>query len=191
MASISIINGHPDPSPGRFCAALCAAYCEGAREAGHTVAEVAVGALDLPYLTGQDEFETPPPPAIEAAQETVRGAQHIVLIYPLWLGTMPAKLKAFLEHLGRAHFLIGPTDGPGWPAKKMRGKSVHLVVTMGMPGLAYRAFFGAHSLKAMERGIFAIAGFRPIRHTIFGAVGDPKRRERMLARVRRDGLAAR
>ena len=31
---ILVVNGHPDPAPERFCAALCDAYEEGAVEAG-------------------------------------------------------------------------------------------------------------------------------------------------------------
>jgi len=29
-----LVNGHPDPSPERFCSALCDAYEDGARKAG-------------------------------------------------------------------------------------------------------------------------------------------------------------
>ncbi|MGH8068466.1 MAG: NAD(P)H-dependent oxidoreductase [Candidatus Entotheonellia bacterium] len=31
------------------------------------------------------------------AQQTIGWADHLVIFYPLWLGTMPALLKAFLE----------------------------------------------------------------------------------------------
>ena len=34
-----------------------------------------------------------PPADIRAAQDDIRWAEHVVLIYPLWLGTMPALLK--------------------------------------------------------------------------------------------------
>lgn len=52
------------------------------------------------------------------------------------------------------------------------------VVTMGMPGWIYRWFFGAHSLKSLERNILSFVGIKPVRETIFGmvdAVTDAKR----------------
>jgi len=42
---------------------------------------------------------------------------------------------------------------------------------MGMPAFAYRLFFGAHSLKALESGILGMAGVKPVRATLFGMVG--------------------
>ncbi|WP_270374816.1 NAD(P)H-dependent oxidoreductase [Marinicauda sp. Alg238-R41] len=166
MTNILLINGHPDPDPGHFCAALCEAYAAGAREAGH-------------------QFSSAPPEAVAEAQAAVSAADHLVLIYPLWLGTMPAKLKAFLEQLGRQNFFLETVkDGGRWPAQKMKGKSARIVVTMGMPGLAYRLVFGGHSLKALEKGILRISGFKPVRHSIFGNVqGSAQRRERLLAKA--------
>ena len=35
------------------------------------------------------------------AQADIGWAQHIVLFFPLWLGDMPAVLKAFLEQVAR------------------------------------------------------------------------------------------
>ena len=191
MTRICLINGHPDPSPERFAHALCDAYAEGAEAAGHGVARVEVGALDFGFLANQAEFETAPPEAVAHARASIEGAGHVVFVYPLWLGTMPAKMKAFLEHVGRANFFL-ETGAPGeWPAKKMEGKSARVIVTMGMPGFAYRLFFGSHSLKALERGALKLSGFKPVRDTVLGLVeSSPERRAKMLADVRALGAKA-
>ena len=39
---------------------------------------------------------------------------------------------------------------------------------MGMPVLAYRWWFGAHSLKSLERNILKFAGIRPVKESLFG-----------------------
>ncbi|PWE16502.1 NAD(P)H dehydrogenase [Marinicauda salina] len=191
--SICVINGHPDPAPERFCFALADAYENAAREAGHTVRRIDVGAVDLEFLVHPKELETPPDDAITAEREKIAAADHVVLIYPLWLGTMPARLKAFLEQVARDGFFIGPgVSESSWPAKKMKGKSARIIVTMGMPGFAYRLFFGGHSLKGLEKGIFGIAGFKPVRDTIFGLVeSGPERRARMLEKTAALGRAGR
>jgi putative NADPH-quinone reductase len=45
-----------------------------------------------------------------------------------------------------------------------------IVVTMGMPALVYRWYFGAYGLKSLERGILAFAGIGPIRESLVGMV---------------------
>ena len=190
---ILVVNGHPDPSPDRFVAALAAAYAQGARSAGHAVEEVAVGALDLPFLANDAEFATPAPDAIATVQAQVVAASHVVLVYPLWLGTMPAKLKAFLEHLARGEFLLRKGESAGsWPRRMMTGRSARLVVTMGMPGTIYKLLFRAHSLKALSDGVFWMSGFKPIRTTVFGRVEEaPGIRRTMLEEMTRLGREGR
>ena len=73
----------------------------------------------------------------------------------------------------------------------MKGKSARLIVTMGMPGFAYRLFLRSHSVRALESGILAMAGFKPVRDTVFGLIeGGAKRRALMLEKTRALGARA-
>ena len=84
---------------------LASAYEKGALSAGHEVRRIDVASLRFDLVRSQAEWQSAKPPAdIRAAQDDVGWAEHIVLIYPLWLGTMPALLKAFLEQLLRPGF---------------------------------------------------------------------------------------
>ena len=95
---IFVLDGHPDPSHSRLCHALAAAYADGARDAGHEVQSLCVADMELPLLRSEGAFqESTPPPAAIQAQEAIGWAEHWVLVYPLWLGTMPAALKALLR----------------------------------------------------------------------------------------------
>lgn len=47
---IALIQGHPDASAERFCAALAAAYAAGANSAGHELRQIRVAALEFPWL---------------------------------------------------------------------------------------------------------------------------------------------
>ena len=93
-------------------------------------------------------------------------------------GSMPALVKAFFEQAFRPGFAVTRGEmslNPGL----LKGKSVRIVVTMGMPALVYRWFFLAHSLKSLERNILKFAGLKPIRETLIGGVesiGDGKRK---------------
>ncbi|HUA54730.1 MAG TPA: NAD(P)H-dependent oxidoreductase [Candidatus Sulfotelmatobacter sp.] len=167
---ILIVQGHPDPQPGHFCHALAEAYDAGAVEAGHAVARVPVAALDFPLLRTKAAWATgAPPPDIAAAQDAIRRADHLVFLYPLWLGGMPALLKGFLEQVARPGFAVEPNEH-GLPRGLLGGKSARIVVTMGMPAAIYRWYFRAHALRSLERNVLGLSGIRPVRATLVGGV---------------------
>lgn len=190
---ILLIQGHPDPAGGHFCHALADAYAEGAAEAGHDLRRVEVAALDVPFLRSKHEFDKAGvPDHLKPGQEAIAWAEHIVLIYPLWLGTMPGLLKAWLEQVLRSEFAFEIVEGGTW-RKKLKGRSARIVVTMGMPAFVYRWYFGAHSLKSLERNILGFSGIGPIRESLIGSVEslNAGKRERWLTRMRDCGRAGR
>jgi len=190
---ICILDGHPDTSGTHFVDAICDAYARGAQWAGHSVERINIGQLDYGFLRRADDFGAPPPEPVFSEREKIATADHVVIAYPLWLGTMPAALKSFLEICACDGFMLGePEHEGGFPVGRMKGKSARLIVTMGMPGIAYKLLFGAHSLKATEKGILRIAGFGPVRHSIFGMVEglSDTARARILSSVEKLGERA-
>jgi putative NADPH-quinone reductase len=191
--NICIIDGHPDGDPYRLIHSLANAYADGAAAAGHTVTRIKVSALDFPLLDNIADFETPPPEPVLSERNKIAAADHVVILFPLWLGGMPAKLRAFFEQAARASFFIGPAkEGAHWPAKMMEGKSAHTVITMGMPGLVYRFGMDAGSLKALERSVLGLSGFKPLKHTILGGMGNvsPERYAELCEEMRGYGASA-
>lgn len=192
---IVIVQGHPDPAGGHFGHALAAAYAEGAAQAGHEVETIPVARLDFPLLRSKREFgEGEVPDTIRSCQAAILGADHLVIIHPLWLGSMPALLKGFLEQVFRPGFAFDKPAKPGRAgAGRLKGKSARVIVTMGMPGFAYRWFYGAHAVKSLERNILAFTGAGPIRRTLIGTVEarDSRHRRQRLETVRRLGSQGR
>ncbi len=189
MTRILVIQGHPDPAAPHLCHALADAYADGASAAGHELRRVEVARLDFPLLRDARDFKDGAPvPDIAAAQEALLWARHVVIVYPLWLGTMPALLKGFLEQVLRPGFAFDYLSAAR-TRKRLAGRSCRVVVTMGMPALVYRWFFGAHSLKSLERNILRFVGIGPVRESLFGMVeqASPARRAGWLARMRRFG----
>ncbi|HJV61364.1 MAG TPA: NAD(P)H-dependent oxidoreductase [Albitalea sp.] len=190
---ILIIEGHPDPGAARLGHALAEAYAEGAAAAGHSVQRLQVAQLDFPLLRSKADWESGAvPAALEPAQHAIRWAEHLVLIFPLWLGGMPALLKAFLEQVARPGFALGKGGPKGLPAKLLRGRSARIVVTMGMPAFVYRWYFFGHSLRSLKRNILGFVGVAPVRQTIVGSVDalSDADRNAWLARLRRLGQRA-
>ena len=188
MTKILIIIGHPDPAPERLCRALANAYAESARRAGHDVRLIDIALLNLPLLRTKEDFETnQPPQSIVRCQEAIRWAEHIVFVYPLWLGTLPALLKGFLEQTFRPAFAFSGNTATGRWKKLLAGRSARIVVTMGMPALIYRFYYAAHGLRSFERNILNFVGIGPIRETLIGMVDSPEKARAGLERLEKLG----
>lgn len=190
---IVIVQGHPDAGEGRFCHALGWSYEAGAIEGGHQVRTIDVARLDFPLIRTRREFEEGVvPDDIFAAQEDIRWANHLVICYPLWLGTLPALLKGFFEQTFRYGYALDTGKRGGTVRKLLKGRSARIIVTMGMPAAIYRYYFRAHGLKSLESGILAISGITPVRSTLIGSVEkpDPRYRAKWLETVRELGRCA-
>jgi putative NADPH-quinone reductase len=166
---ILIIDGHPDP--GRHLIhALADAYARWAEWAGHEAKRLDLAALDFPLLASAEAWEQPPPPVIARAQRSLAWAEHIAIFFPLWLGDMPALLKAFFEQVMRPGFAFEEGGRPG-RSGLLGGRSAQIVVTMGMPALWYRVYYRAHSVKSIERNILKMVGIGPVQQVLIGGVG--------------------
>ena len=178
-ARVTIVQGHPDPGGKHLCHALADAYAEGAAAAGHEITRIEVARLDFPIMRTQEEFERGDlPETLVGARDGIVSAQHLVMIFPLWHGTMPALLKAFLEQVMRPGVALEYRKR-GFPRGLLAGRSARIVVTMGMPALIYRWYFQAHGVRGLERSVLRFAGMKPVRETLLGmadAVSDAKRR---------------
>ncbi len=181
---------NPDSSRRHFGHALAEAYSGAATTAGIEVRTIDIAALDFPILRTKENWTTGrPPECIRESQEAIAWADHVVLFFPLWLGGMPALLKAYLEQVFRPGYAMQEA-APGRMWKKLlTGRSARIVVTMGMPAWYYRWFYFAHSLKSLERNILAFSGIGPIRDSVIGTVESPdtRHRESWLAEMRKLG----
>lgn len=185
---IVIIQGHPDPAGHHLLNAMADAYAAGALSAGHRVRRIEVAQLDFPLLRTQSEFETGQlPPALLHARDDMRWAEHWLFLFPLWHGTMPALLKGFLEHIFRPGFAMDYSS-KGFPTRLLAGRSARIVVTMGMPAMLYRWYFGAYGVRGFERSMLSFAGIRPIRESFYGLTfADDKKSARWIERLRGRG----
>ena len=100
---------------------------------------------------------------------------------------MPALLKAFLEHIFRPGFAMEYREKQ-FPRRLLAGRSARIVVTMGMPVMLYRWYFGALGVRAFERSMLSFAGIKPIRESFYGLTfADEKKRLRWIEEMREHG----
>ena len=164
---ILIIDGHPDPKGPHFVHELADFYRQGAKEGGHEVRVLRVGALRFPLLTSSKAYlKGKVPASIVAAQKSIRWADHVVLMYPLWLGTLPAKLKGFIEQVLRPGFAFEPRGVGKHPRKLLTGRSARIVVTRGMPELFDEVDRSPRSIRNIAGDVLGMCGVRPVRITV-------------------------
>lgn len=173
MKKILLIQGHPDAGSGHFCDVIQEKYQSAAIDAGHEVWVTTIAKLDFSLLHSKQDFdENQPCAVIQQAQKNILWAEHMVVIYPLWLGDMPAIVKGFWEQVLRPGFALHESK-PGRPLKKLlKGKSARIFVTMGMPSPIYRWFYKTHSVKSLKRNILSCCGFKPVEFSLIGGVHE-------------------
>ena len=181
MTRVAIIQGHPDPAATHFGHALAQAYAGTALAAGHEVKQIQVAALEFPLLRTEQEWRSAAPPAsLAEAQRVIAWAGHLLIVFPLWMGDMPAVLKAFFEQVLRPGFALGESKPGRLPAKLLKGRSARVMVTMGMPAFFYRLYYRSHSVKSLRRNILGLCGIAPVRTSMVGLVGVAGSREKWL-----------
>ena len=167
---ILVIDGHPDPDPARLCHALAGAYRDAAASAGHEVKTIEIASAGIDCLRDRAGWERGQPDRkVSEAQAAIAWADHLVIVYPLWLGAPPALLKGFFEQVLRPGFAFKPERMSLSPGL-LKGKTARIVVTMGMPAFLYRFFYRAHSLKSLDRNLLRLVGIAPVRYSIIGGV---------------------
>ena len=169
MAKIVIVVGHPKADS--YCAALGEAYRRGAEEGGHQARLFVLGEMSFDAILREGyRREQALEPDLETARQALKASDHLVFVFPLWCGDMPAILKGFIERLIQPDLLALQAAGGRGSWKVFKGKSARVIMTMGMPGWFYRWFYGAHALKLLRRNILKFTGIGPVRATVHGMI---------------------
>lgn len=186
MARIVVVVGH-SKSPS-LCEGIGEAYCRGAEAGGHTVSLHATARMSFdPILRGALDTPEPREPDLEAAHADIVAADHIVVVFPLWFGAMPAIMKGFWDRIFQPEAVEPMRRGE--MIKPLRGKTARIIVTMSMPGPIFRWWYHAHVLAILRRHIIGFLGAKRIRTTVFGMIAqsDEAKRQGWLAEVEAKG----
>ncbi len=188
MKKIVIINGHPDEESYNF--GLAAAYKKGAERAGATVIDIIIKDLTFnPNLQFGYRKRTELEPDLLIAQEKITWADHIVWIYPVWWGSMPAILKGFIDRVFLPGFAYQKRENSVWWDKLLKGKSARIISTLDQPKWYYWLIYRRPSYNAMKKLTLEFCGISPVRTTTIGPIRLSKAefRETWLNKVERLG----
>ena len=183
--NILVILAHPQSKS--YCAALAQAYADGARTAGAEVRQVNLAELAFnPLGSGSHEKPLELEPVLKQAQADIQWAEHLVFVYPILWGTIPALLKGFIERVFTPGFAINfRNDSPLWD-KLLKGRSARLLVTLNTPPLLYRLLFRRAGHITMKRSILEFCGIAPVKITDVGPMKNASagKREKWIQQAR-------
>ena len=181
-----LINGHPDPSPERFCSALCDAFARGMQKRHRQFQRLNVAELSF-TRENNDRGAWPDDLArdVQDALTAMEVARRIVVVYPLRLDHPPAALlRLFAQSIDARNLRQLGVSG-----RRLKARRLQQIITMDLPAFAHRC-------KADSK--CATAGFRSrslpgVRHDSRVFIGSVKqisreRRERWLQEI--EALAA-
>src|SRR6218665_2314714 len=185
---ITVILGHPDPAS--YCGALADAYVEAARQAGHEVRFFKLGeiAFDPVLHHGYRQIQ-PLEPGLVEVQQAITWAEHLVFVFPMWWGGLPAPLKGFFDRVFLSGFAFKYRKGSQLWDKLLKGRSARAFVTMDTPGWYYTLFYRRPLHLQLRKTILEFCGIKPVGITVFAPVrfADDQRRAKWLDKVRLAG----
>ncbi len=185
---ILIINGHPDKESFNF--ALAEAYKKGAISSGADVQEIVVRDLAFnPNLAFGYRKRTELEPDLLDAQQKIRWAEHLVWIYPVWWGSIPAILKGFIDRVFLPGFAFQKRENSVWWDKLLKDKSARIISTLDQPAWYYWLVYHQPSNHAMKKLTLQFSGINPVHVTNIGPIRLSKAayRQNWLAKVERLG----
>jgi len=174
---ILIISGHPDKESFNY--ALADAYKKGAEISSSEVELINI--CDLQFnLNLQYGYRnrTDLEPDLLDAQDKIKWADHIVWVYPVWWGSVPAIMKGFIDRVFLPGFAFKKKKDSVWWDKYLKGKSARIITTMDQPTWYYRLVYKAPSHNAMKKLTMQFCGVQKVGITAFGPVRGSKANKR-------------
>ena len=188
MKKILVIQGHPDNES--FNQALFDRYVQEMRKTGNQIKLIELGKLEFnPNLAFGYRKRTELEPDLIEAQKKLKWAEHIVLFFPLWWGSMPALLKGFFDRVLLPGFAFTKKDNSIQWTKHMKGRSARMIVTMDQPPIYFRLAFSRPAYHSVKQMTFRFIGIHKVRYTPIGTVRSSSESKRKLWLERMQKLA--
>lgn len=167
------------PKQDSLCHAIAEAYSNGARGKGHVVRQIRLGDLQFdPILReGYGQNQALEPDLLEA-QRQIHWAEHLVFVYPVWWGGIPALLKGFFDRTFLPGFAFKYRNRSQLWDKLLIGRTADLLVTLDTPPWYFRWIYGAPAHRQMVRTILGFCGIKTRRLTEFAPVRPSSEEQR-------------
>lgn len=179
---VLVIDAHPRADS--FCQGLVAAAANGASAAQHEVRWLALRELSFDLNHKGQALE----PSLEHSRQELLWADHILIVYPVWWGSMPALLKGWLDRVLQPGFAFAEREDGGWEGL-LGGRSATLIATMDTPRWIFGGMLHSCSIRALRDATLRFCGVSPVRVLLFSPIrtSTPELRRHWLEQARLEG----
>lgn len=118
-------------------------------------------------------------------QEKIRHAKHLIIIYPIWWGTMPAILKGFMDKVMSAGFAFKYVNRR--PQGLLKGKTAAVFITSGSPKI-FQYLLGHRYSRSIKTDILGFCGIKTKVFHIDNAVKLTDKQEEKIRKEVKKGL---
>lgn len=165
MKKVFVIDCHP--AKESFSQGLFEHYIKGAEEAGHEVKSMRLSDMQFELDLASHTEDTALELCLLEFQENIKWCEHVVFVYPLWWGFMPAKTKALIDRSFLPQFAYAYDGKVALPKKLLGGRSAEILVTSDTPKWYFKWLYGAGAFKIARMQIFEFVGFKPVKQHMF------------------------
>lgn len=182
------------PASGSFCKGIADAYQTGARRSGAELRRIDLSEMsfDVNAFTGYGDRTPPLEPDLEAWQESIAWADHLLFVHPYWWGAMPAKAKAVLDRALTSGFGFKyHNKGIGWD-KLLTGKTADVIITSDTPPLIDTLTYKKPARRVIKNQVLGFCGIKTKNLVQFGSIktASEKKIGRWLRNAERMGVTA-
>ena len=154
---IFVLLGNPDKDS--LTGELANLYENNAKEAGHEVKRMNIGDMQFnPVLEKGYKQIQELEGSLKEMQENVKWCDHLVIIYPNWWCTMPAKLKGMFDRAWLPGFAFNFDKEKKQVIQRLQGKTARVIVTAGTMSPFWTWWKFGDFTNEISRGILGFAG---------------------------------
>ncbi|MEK5096965.1 NAD(P)H-dependent oxidoreductase [Bacillus sp. FSL W8-0848] len=184
---VAVIYAHPNPNS--FNGAILKEVKKALEDGNHsyTVIDLYKERFDpvLVFNEKKRRSDMKDDPETAEYRKIMKNADHLILIYPLWWGGMPAILKGFIDRVfvaGEAYTYEGKL-----PKGLLKARTASVYYTADAPGWYLRFWRRDADWVTVKDNILKFCGVRRVRRFLFPQVKDStaEKRKKWLDRVYR------
>ncbi|MEM0985480.1 MAG: NAD(P)H-dependent oxidoreductase [Pseudomonadota bacterium] len=188
---ISVWVGHPRQDS--LSHGMADAFTRGAEEAGADVRRQNLFEMDFdPDLQEGYHARKQLEPCLVQWRENIQWANHLCWAYPVWWGSMPAKMKGVVDRAFLPGFAMEYPEGNPFWRKLLKGRSADILLTSDAPAWFDQISNRRPAMNQATHSVLNFSGIKPVRTLQVGTVktANEKKIQSWLDAAYRRGLKA-
>lgn len=159
------------PKSGSLCGGLADAYQAGSAKGGSNLRRMNLSEMSFDTgFNGYGDGMPPLEPDLQAWQDSIAWADHLLFVHPYWWGAMPTMAKAVLDRALTPGFAFKyHAKGVVWD-KLLKGKTADVIITSDTPPLIDTMIYRKPARRVMKNQVLGFCGIKTKKMIQFGSV---------------------